>query len=95
VTSREKQSARAVARSHWLSELAQAIDEAQCVAWRLGVVEGRSNEARDLYVRLESARAEVDALRRRTGVTPTRSDVPDDLCKPVRDPFTPLNRNPD
>jgi hypothetical protein len=53
----------AAARARWLSELAQAIDEAQWLAWRIGVVEGRNPEALELYVRLEIARAEVEALR--------------------------------
>ncbi len=52
------------ARTVWLKELARAIEEAQRLAWRLGIVEGRS-QALDLYVRLEIARAEVEALRER------------------------------
>lgn len=64
VTSRVKQSAGALTRALWLADLARAIDEAQRLAWRLGVVEGRSEEALELYVQLESARAEVDLLRR-------------------------------
>lgn len=55
----------AAARALWLSELAMAIDEAQWLAWRIGVVEGRNAEALELYVRLEIARAEVEALRGR------------------------------
>jgi hypothetical protein len=51
-------------RARWLAELAKAIDEAQKVAWRLGVQEGDDAEAKDLYERLEAARVEVDALRR-------------------------------
>ena len=50
-------------RARWLAELAEAIDEAQRVAWRLGV-EGGSIEATELYAHLEVARAEVEALRR-------------------------------
>jgi hypothetical protein len=50
-------------RSRWLSELALALEEAQKVAWRLGVSEGESAEAKELYGRIEAARAEVDRLR--------------------------------
>jgi acyl-CoA reductase-like NAD-dependent aldehyde dehydrogenase len=50
-------------RARWLSELADALDEAQKVAWRLGVSEGDSVEAKELYGRIEAARAEVDRLR--------------------------------
>ena len=50
------------ARTRWLSDLALAIDEAQWLSWRIGVVEGRNSEALELYVRLEVIRAEVEAL---------------------------------
>jgi hypothetical protein len=55
----------AAARAQWLSELAKAIDEAQWLAWRIGVVEGRNAQALELYVQLELVRAEVEALRGR------------------------------
>ena len=41
------------ARAQWLSELSRAIDEAQWLAWRIGVVEGRNAQALELYVQLE------------------------------------------
>ena len=50
-------------RARWLSELAHALDEAQKVAWRLGVSEGNNAEAKELYGRIETARAEVERLR--------------------------------
>ena len=50
-------------RARWLSNLAQALDEAQKVAWRLGVSEGDSAEAKELYGRIETVRAEVERLR--------------------------------
>ena len=49
-------------RARWLSDLAKAIDEAQWLAWRIGVVEARNPAALELYVRLEVVRAEVEAL---------------------------------
>ena len=52
-----------VARTQLLSELNEAIDEAQWLAWRIGVVEGRSAQALELYVQLEMIRAEAEALR--------------------------------
>ncbi len=51
-------------RARWLSELAEAIDEAQRVAWRLGIEDGNNREAKELYARLEVAREEVESLRR-------------------------------
>lgn len=50
-------------RARWLAELALALEEAQKVAWRLGVSEGNNAEAKELYGRIEAARAEVDTLR--------------------------------
>ena len=52
-----------LSRSRWLDELTQAISQAQLLAWRLGVEDGDSSEARELYARLEAARTEVEALR--------------------------------
>ena len=51
------------ARATWLSDLSRAIDEAQWLAWRIGVVEGRNAQALELYIQL--VRAEVEALRGR------------------------------
>ena len=50
------------ARAQWLSELNKAIDEAQWLAWRVGVVEGRNAQALELYVQLETIRSEVEAM---------------------------------
>ena len=53
----------ATSRAVWLSELSTAIDEAQWLAWRIGVVEGSNAQALELYVQLEMIRAEAEALR--------------------------------
>jgi hypothetical protein len=45
--------------------LSRTIDEAQWLAWRIGVVEGRNAQALELYVQLELMRAEVEAFRGR------------------------------
>jgi hypothetical protein len=50
--------------ARWLAKLAEAIAQAQRVVWRIGVSEGDSAEAKDLYCRLEAVQAEVEALRR-------------------------------
>jgi hypothetical protein len=50
-------------RARWLADLAEAIAQAQKLVWTLGVSEGDSEEARDLYARLELVRGEVEALR--------------------------------
>ena len=60
----ESNEATATERTRWLSELAIAIEQAQKLAWRLGVSEGDDDEAKALYARLEAAREEVEALRR-------------------------------
>jgi hypothetical protein len=50
-------------RARWLTELSQAIAQAQKLSWSLGVLEGDCEEARELYARLEFVRGEVDSLR--------------------------------
>ncbi len=57
-----EKAAPGAARAIWLSELSTAIDEAQWLAWRIGVVEGRNAKALELYVQLEMVRAEVEAM---------------------------------
>ena len=54
----------AAQRARWLAELADAMEQAQAIAWRLGISEGDDPEAKQLYARLEAARDEVEALRR-------------------------------
>lgn len=61
---RESNEATATERARWLAELAIAVEQAQKLAWRLGVSEGDDPEAKDLYARLESVRTEVESLRR-------------------------------
>jgi hypothetical protein len=74
-----RKEAAAAARAQWLSELNQAIDEAQWMAWRIGVVEGRNAQALELYVQLEMVRAEVEAMWPR-GLTQQELDALRDLA---------------
>lgn len=53
----------AALRAQWFAQLAEAIEGAQHLAWQLGTHGGASNEARELYGRLEAARIELDSLR--------------------------------
>lgn len=55
----------AASRARWLAALAAAIESAQQLAWQLGTSDRPSAEARELYSRLEAARAEVESLRGR------------------------------
>ena len=50
-------------RARWLAELAVAIEEAQLLVWRIGVLEGGNAGANELYGRLEQARSEIESLR--------------------------------
>ena len=50
-------------RARWLAELAVAVDEAQVLVWRIGVLDDDNTLAKELYGRLEAARAEVECLR--------------------------------
>lgn len=50
-------------RSAQIKKLLDAIDQAQHLAWRLGMVEGQSRKAIGLYIRLETLRLEVESIR--------------------------------
>ena len=60
----ESNEATATERARWLAELAIAVEQAQRLAWRLGVSEGDDPDAKSLYARLEAVRTEVESLRR-------------------------------
>lgn len=54
----------AASRAEWLARLAEAIEDAQRVAWQLRTSdESASREARELYSRLEAVRLELESLR--------------------------------
>ena len=53
----------AVLRAEWLTQIAEAIESAQKVAWQLRMQEGASLQARELYNRLETVPGEVESLR--------------------------------
>ena len=60
---RVKVQASASERARWLTELADALEQAQKLAWTMGFLEENSVEAMELYGRLEAARMEVQSLR--------------------------------
>ena len=64
-------------RARWLAELALAVDQAQRLAWSLGISEASVAEVEGLYRRLEAARIEIEALRR--GASPARQAELDPL----------------
>lgn len=64
-------------RARWLSELADAIDQAQRLLWSLASADQASVEARALYGELEAVRGEIDSLRR--GATAHEDEQLDDI----------------
>jgi hypothetical protein len=50
-------------RARWLAELADALEQAQKLSWRIGSSDAGNAEAMELYARLEAARVEVQSLR--------------------------------
>lgn len=60
----ESEQNSAALRAQWLAELAEALDEAQRLAWALGGASGLSIERQKLHARIEAARIELDHLRR-------------------------------
>jgi hypothetical protein len=53
----------AAARARWLAELAEALAQAQRLAWHLADALGEGSGAMDLYVHIEEAISEVQSLR--------------------------------
>ncbi len=53
----------AVLRAKWLTQIFEAIESAQTLAWQLGTREGSSAQARELYGQLEAVRLELESLR--------------------------------
>ena len=53
----------AALREEWFARLAEAIESAQRLAWRLGTHHDASSQARELYDRLEAVRIELKSLR--------------------------------
>ena len=51
------------ARSQWLAELSDALEQAYNLMWKLGIGDGGGPAAMELYLRVEAARLEVQALR--------------------------------
>ena len=65
----------AAERSRWLAELAEALEQAQKLTWRLGAAGGRKAAAMKLYGQLEAVRVEVQSLRlRRTAIPAAKID---------------------
>lgn len=53
----------AAERARWLAELSEALDEAQDLASRLGLLQMQGAEAMELCLRLAAARAQVQGLQ--------------------------------
>lgn len=53
----------AAGRARWLAELSDALDQAHNLMWKLGIGDGGGPAAMELYLRVEAARLEVQALR--------------------------------
>ncbi len=51
-----------VDRATWPAELADALEKAQSIAWRMESSTGDDSEVMELYGRLEAARVEVRSL---------------------------------
>ena len=66
----------AAERARWLSELAEALAQAQVVAWHCGLDRG-DPQSMELYGRIESVIAEVQSLRLGGRISGTREDDPE------------------
>jgi len=50
-------------RARWLAELSDALQQAHDLMWKLGMGDAGGAAAMELYLRVETARLEVQALR--------------------------------
>jgi len=53
----------AAERARWLAELSEALEQTERLIWSLSDRPGASPEFRELYGRVDAARAEVQSLR--------------------------------
>ena len=64
-------------RARWLAELSEALDEACALVTRFAFVADNPADAFDLYLRIEAARLEVQALRVSRSVCPRDENAPE------------------
>ena len=75
----------AAERARWLSEVAQALNEAQRLLTGMGLPQDRHGEARELYFRIEAARLEVQSLRLSRSLNPREQNGPERIYSPPWD----------
>jgi hypothetical protein len=66
----------AAERARWLAELSEALEQAERLVWSLGDRPGVAPELKELYGRLDAARAEVQSLRFRRAATGRSNNPP-------------------
>jgi hypothetical protein len=64
-------------RARWLAEVADALERAHQLLFELDLENDAAADALDLYIRIEAARLEVQALRLSRSVTPRTRPDPD------------------
>jgi acyl-CoA reductase-like NAD-dependent aldehyde dehydrogenase len=67
----------ATERARWLAEVARALNDARDIVARLDCVEANRAEAVELYLRIEAARLEVQALRLSRSLQPRQEFGPE------------------
>ena len=74
-------------RARWLAELSKALDEACILVTRFALATENQAEVFDLYLRLEAARLEVQALRVSRSLYPRSDNAPErtELPQPDRE----------
>ena len=66
----------AAERARWLAELSQALTEAHQLLIGMDLPRERDSEARELYLRIEAARLEVQSLRLSRSLKPREANYP-------------------
>jgi hypothetical protein len=72
----------AAERARWLSELSEALNEAHRLLTSMALPRDCQAEARELYLRIEAARLEVQSLRLSRSLNPREQDDPERINSP-------------
>lgn len=67
----------AAERARWLAELSEALDHAHRLLIGMGQSQGLQLEMRELYLRIEAARLEIQSLRLSRSLNPNRGNDPE------------------
>jgi hypothetical protein len=79
----------AAERARWLAELSEALNEAHRLLTSMALPRDCQADARELYLRIEAARLEVESLRLSRSLNPRQQNNPERINSPPWEMGTP------